>query len=76
LNYIQIHSNFDCSKKDLPGLENFEIKYGCQVFEERNHFFLGISPYSQLISNENLGKSRSAFEFRKLIKIASNGIKI
>jgi hypothetical protein len=46
LNYIQIHSNFDCSKKDLPGLENFEIKYGCQVFEERNHFFLGISPDS------------------------------
>jgi hypothetical protein len=36
---IQIHSNFDYSKKDLPIIENFDLKYGCEVFEERNHFF-------------------------------------
>jgi hypothetical protein len=26
------------SKKDLPELENFEIKYGCEGFAERNNF--------------------------------------
>jgi uncharacterized protein YdhG (YjbR/CyaY superfamily) len=28
---------FDQSKKDFPELENFEIKYGCEGFEERNN---------------------------------------
>jgi hypothetical protein len=37
---------------------------------------IGTSPDSQWISNENLGESRSVFEFRKLIKIARNGLKI
>jgi hypothetical protein len=27
-----------CSKEDLSELENFEIKYGCEGFEERNDF--------------------------------------
>jgi hypothetical protein len=35
-NSIQIFSNIEQSKKDLLKLENFEIKYGCEVFEERN----------------------------------------
>jgi hypothetical protein len=26
------------SKKDLPELETFEIKYGCKGFTERNNF--------------------------------------
>jgi hypothetical protein len=32
------HSNFDRFKKDLPELKIFEIKYGCEAFEEINHF--------------------------------------
>jgi hypothetical protein len=36
----------------------------------------GVLADSQWISNENLGESRSVFEFRKLIKIARNGLKI
>jgi hypothetical protein len=39
LNYIQIRSNFDYSKNYLSVLEKFEIKYGCELFEERDHFF-------------------------------------
>jgi hypothetical protein len=30
---LKIHSNFDRSKKDLPVLENFQIKYGFEWFE-------------------------------------------
>jgi hypothetical protein len=37
-NYIQILSNFDRSKKNLPELKKFEIKYGCEGFEERKNF--------------------------------------
>jgi hypothetical protein len=37
-NVIQIISNFDPSKKDVPELEKFEIKYGCEFFEERINF--------------------------------------
>jgi hypothetical protein len=37
-NQIQIPSNFDRFKKDLPKLEKIEIKYGCEGFEERNNF--------------------------------------
>jgi hypothetical protein len=38
-NYIQILSNYDRSKKDISELENFEIKYGWEGFEEKNNFF-------------------------------------
>jgi phosphoribulokinase len=38
LNIIQIISNFDPSKKDLPELEKFEIKYGSEGIEERINF--------------------------------------
>jgi hypothetical protein len=37
-NCIQIHSHFDRSKKDIFELENFELKYSCEGFEERNNF--------------------------------------
>jgi hypothetical protein len=37
-NSIQFVSNFDRSKKDFRELENFETKYGCDSFEERNNF--------------------------------------
>jgi hypothetical protein len=37
---------------------------------------IGTSPDLQWISNENLGKSMSVFDFMKLIKIARNGLKI
>jgi hypothetical protein len=37
---IQIKSlqSFTDSKMHLPELKQFEIKYGCEVFEERNNF--------------------------------------
>jgi hypothetical protein len=38
LNLFQINSNLIRSKNDLPELEKIEIKYGCEWFEERNHF--------------------------------------
>jgi hypothetical protein len=37
---------------------------------------IGTSLDSKWISNKNLGKSMSVFDFRKLIKIARNGLKI
>jgi hypothetical protein len=37
-NQIQILSNFNRSKKDLPWLKKIEVKYGCEGFEERNNF--------------------------------------
>jgi hypothetical protein len=30
-------SNLICSKQDIPELENFEIKFGFEWFEERNN---------------------------------------
>jgi hypothetical protein len=38
LNPLQIVSNFDQSKNDLPKLKKFEIKCGYQDHEERNNF--------------------------------------
>jgi hypothetical protein len=37
-NGFKLYSNFDRSRNDLPELENFEIKYGFEGFEERNNF--------------------------------------
>jgi hypothetical protein len=39
-------------------------------------FSIGTSSDSKWILNYEFGKSRSVFEFRKLIKIARNGSKI
>jgi hypothetical protein len=36
-NYIQIHSNFDRSKKDLLEFKTFEIKYGYEGFQKINN---------------------------------------
>jgi hypothetical protein len=38
LNYIQFLSKFDCSRKDIPELKKFEIKYDCEGIEEWNKF--------------------------------------
>jgi hypothetical protein len=38
LNKIQIHPSFDRSKRDLPGLEKFQINYEIEGFEEMNNF--------------------------------------
>jgi hypothetical protein len=35
---FQNHSSFIRSKKDLPDLKKFEIKYGFEVFDEKNNF--------------------------------------
>jgi hypothetical protein len=35
---VQIFSNFDRPTNDLFELEKIKIKYGCEVFEERNNF--------------------------------------
>jgi hypothetical protein len=47
-----------------------------KVWKKGTSSSIGTFPYSKWISNENLGKSRSVFDFRKLIKIARNGLKI
>jgi hypothetical protein len=39
-------------------------------------FSIGTFSDSKQVLNENLGNSRSVFGFRKLIKIARNGLKI
>jgi hypothetical protein len=38
LNLNQTHPKFILSKQDLPCIENFEIKYGCEGLEEKNNF--------------------------------------
>jgi hypothetical protein len=51
--------------------------WGCHVEareEGKGSLILNLKEF-QWISNENLGNSRSIFEFRKLIKIAKNGLK-
>jgi hypothetical protein len=40
-------SNFDQSKKDLPELRNFEIKYGFEGFKERRTFSIETSLNSE-----------------------------
>jgi hypothetical protein len=47
-----------------------------KVLKKGTAYSIGTSPYSKWISNEILGKSRSILDFRKLIKIARNGLKI
>jgi hypothetical protein len=47
-----------------------------KVLKKGTTFSIGTSPDSKCISNENLGNLSSIFEFRKLIKIVWNGLKI
>jgi hypothetical protein len=37
-NKFQIIPNFDWSKKNLLELKKFEMRYGCEWFEEGNNF--------------------------------------
>jgi hypothetical protein len=38
LKFISNNFKFDSIQKGLPGLKNFEIKYGDEGFNERNNF--------------------------------------
>jgi hypothetical protein len=49
---------------------------GVGILKKGTTFSIGTSSYSKCILNEKIGKSRSDLGFRKLIKIAGNGIKI
>jgi hypothetical protein len=57
LNKIQTCSNLIRFKQDLPELENLEIKYGFEGFDERNNFayrnFLRFEMYFELKFKEN-----------------------
>jgi hypothetical protein len=62
------------SKKDLPKLKKFEIKYGFEGFEERNNF-LQWNIFKLEKDFELKFWEIKVFYFRKLIKIARNGQK-
>jgi hypothetical protein len=49
---------------------------GLKDWNRGTTFSIETSPDSKLILNYKFGKSRSVFEFGKLIKIARNGLKI
>jgi hypothetical protein len=47
-------------------LENFEIKYGCEGFEERNNFLhRNFFIFEIDLKLKKIGKSRSVFDFWK-----------
>jgi hypothetical protein len=74
-NIIHIDSNFDPSKKDLIELQKFEIKYGFEYIETMNNF-LHINFFRFERDFElNFLKIKVCFDFRKLIKVARNGLK-
>jgi hypothetical protein len=68
-------SNLIQSKQDLPWLEKFEIKYGCEGFDVRNNFLIGTSLDSKLILNKKLGKLLG-FEFDRNLRKFSLDLKI
>jgi hypothetical protein len=47
-NKFQTHSNLIRSKNDLLRFEKYEIKYGCEEFDERNKF-----PYRNVLRFKN-----------------------
>jgi hypothetical protein len=47
-----------------------------RVLKKGTSFSIGTSPDSKYILNYKFGNLRFVFEFRKLIKIARNGLKI
>jgi hypothetical protein len=57
-------------------LEKFKIKYGYEGFEDRNNFLHRNFSRFEMDFELKIWESRSVFEFRKLIKIARNGLKI
>jgi hypothetical protein len=65
LEIIQIYFNLVRIKISLSELKNFEIKYGCELFDKRNNF-----PYNNLLRFRmdfelKIGKLRSDLGFRK-----------
>jgi hypothetical protein len=70
---FQNRSNFDRLKKELPNIENFEIKYG---FAEWNNFLhRNVFRFEMYFELKNLGSQGHVFYFRKLNKIARSGLK-
>jgi hypothetical protein len=63
------------SKNDFPEFKKFEIKYGCDGVEERNNFLHMNFSRLEMDFELKFCKSRSDLCFRKLIKIARNGLK-
>jgi hypothetical protein len=57
-------------------LQKFEIKYGWKFLGIRSNFPYKTYSDSKWILNKKIGNSRSVFDFRKLIKISRNGVKI
>jgi hypothetical protein len=57
-------------------LDKFKIKYGYERFEDRNNFLHRNFSRFEMDFELKIWESRSVFEFRKLIKIARNGLKI
>jgi hypothetical protein len=57
-------------------LDKFKIKYGYEGFEDRNNFLHRNFSRFEMDFELKIWESRSVFEFRKLIKIARNGLKI
>jgi hypothetical protein len=62
-------------KRTFPSLKN-ETKYGCECFEERNNFLHRNFFRSEMNFELKIWESISIFDFRKLIKIATNIPKI
>jgi hypothetical protein len=60
------------SKKDLPKLKKFEIKYSFEGFARGTTFSIRVYSDLKWILNYKFGKSMFVFAFRKLIKIARN----
>jgi hypothetical protein len=69
-------SIFDRSRNDLSELEKIEMIYGFEDFEESNNFLYRNFFRPEMGFELKLGKLRSIFDFRKLIKITMNGPKI
>jgi hypothetical protein len=60
---------------DLPSPKKFEIKYGCEWFEEGNNFLHRNFFRFKMDFELKFEESRSIFYCRKLIKITTNGLK-
>jgi hypothetical protein len=69
LELIQLKMTFQCSNK-------FQIKYGCEGFQQRNNFLHRNFFIFKMDFELKFGESQSVFEFSNLIKIVRNGPKI
>jgi hypothetical protein len=64
------------SKKGLPELKKVEMKYDFEGFAQRGNFLHRNFFRFEMSFELKFGESRSIFDFRKLIKIARNRLKI